>query len=336
MTQAKEIVDLIKSSENIVITSHKSPDGDSIGCSLGLLRFIQALGKKAEICHPDSCPDYLNWVIQNDVILDYENSQEQVKNLMLQADLIFCLDYNGSGRMGEEMGRILDQATGTKVMIDHHPNPADFVNIAVSIPETCSTCQLIYDLIDYSGNKNLLNAGIGTPIYMGIVTDTGSFRFSSVQPRTHEIVAELIRCGVNHTKVHELTFDNIRPEQLKLRGYALSEKLVVVPEYHIAYISLTDKELSEYHYVKGDTEGLVNIALAVQGVLAAALFQEKDGLVKISFRSKGTIPVNKLAANHFEGGGHVNAAGGISKLSMVETLDKFRSLLPVYFKNEYV
>lgn len=336
MKQGKEIVEKIKSAENIVITSHKSPDGDSIGSSLGMLRFVQALGKKAQICHPDLCPDYLNWVIEDDSILDFESNPEEVKNKLFQADLIFCLDYNSSGRLGEEMGKILDQATGYKVMMDHHPNPADFVNIAISMPEICSTSQLVYELIDSSGYKYLLNGNIGTPIYLGIVTDTGSFRFSSVQPRTHEIVAELIRNGVNHTKVHELTFDNIRPEQLKLRGYALSEKLVIVPEHRIAYISLTEKELTNHHYIKGDTEGLVNIALAIQGVLVAAYFQEKDGVVKMSFRSKGSIAVNKLAADHFEGGGHLNAAGGISYLSMDETLAKFRSLLPDYFMNEYV
>lgn len=333
MEEANHIVDLIKSAKNIVITSHKSPDGDSIGSSMSMYHFIEALGAKSNICHPDECPDYIEWAKGDIDILNYESNQDEVDELMLQADLIFCLDYNGANRLGKDMGELLTKCSGTKVMIDHHPFPKEFVDVAVSVPSVCSTCQLVYELIDSSGNINLLNQSIATPLYLGIVTDTGSFRFSSVNSRTHEIAAKLIETGINHTDIHEDTFGNVRLEGLKLRGFATSERLELIPDFGIAYIYLREKDLERFDYIKGDTEGLVNIALGVQGVMAAAFFAEKDGAVKISFRSKKDVAVNKLSAENFEGGGHTNAAGGISYLSMDETISKFRSLIPKYFKS---
>lgn len=177
MREAKKIIDLIKTAQRIVITSHKSPDGDSIGSSLGLLRFIKALGADAAVCHPDPSPDFLDWVKEKDTIIDFETSPEEVKALLSNADLLFALDYNGAGRLGDEMSELFTAATGQKVMIDHHLNPDDFVDVVVSEPNVCSTSQLIAELIVASGNSNLLNESIGNPLYLGIMTDTGSFRF---------------------------------------------------------------------------------------------------------------------------------------------------------------
>ncbi|MFK7784806.1 MAG: bifunctional oligoribonuclease/PAP phosphatase NrnA [Crocinitomicaceae bacterium] len=331
MKVAKEIVQSIEKAEKIVITSHRSPDGDSIGSSLGMLRFIRSLGKEAVICHPDACPSFIEWLMDGDEIVVFERDQQGVISLMNEADLIFCLDYNGSNRMGKDMGGILLAADGKKIMIDHHPHPEDIFDISASHPEVCSTAQLIIELIIQSGHEDKLNASIGTPLYLGVVTDTGSFRFSSVTSRTHELIGKLIENGVEQAKVHENTFNHNRLDQMKLRGYAIAEKLEVLEEQELAIVSLSEQDLERFNYVKGDTEGLVNVALSIEGVSVAVLLSEKDGKIKMSFRSMGSIVVNKFAGDHFEGGGHMNAAGGISFLSLEETIDKLKKLAPTYF-----
>lgn len=328
----KAIVTAIKEAKNIVITSHKSPDGDSIGSSLALYHFIGALGKSSVVCHPDKAPNFLLWVEGALDIVSYEEQQDEVIQKMHNADLIFCLDYNSADRVGKDMQTLLEQASAKKIMIDHHMHPADFCEIIISETSVCSTSQLIFELIDQSGNSELLNESIGVPIYLGIMTDTGSFRFPSVQARTHEILAALIRTGIKHFEIHEKVYDTNTVDRLQLRGYALSEKLELIENYPVALISVTEEELIRFHYQKGDTEGLVNVALSVDSIKVAAFFAEKDGAVKISFRSKGDYFVNELANDHFEGGGHKYAAGGISFDSLENTINKFKSLIPTYFK----
>lgn len=331
MKLANEIVQSILDAEKIVITSHKSPDGDSIGSSLGMLRFIQALGKDATICHPDACPLFINWLKDGDEIIDFDQEQDRVTSEMMAADLLFSLDYNGSGRLGKEMGAVLLAATAKKVMIDHHPYPEDIFDLTASHPEVCSTSQLVIELILKSGNESLLNQSIGTPLYLGIVTDTGSFRFSSVTSRTHELIGKLLENGVQQAEVHENSFNHNRLDQMKLRGFAIAEKLEVMANEELAIVSLSEVDLERFNYIKGDTEGLVNIALSIEGVSVAIMMTESDGKVKMSFRSMGSIVVNKFAGDHFDGGGHMNAAGGISFLSLEETIDKVKSLAPSYF-----
>lgn len=328
----KAIVAAIQEAKNIVITSHKSPDGDSIGSSLALYHFIAALGKSSVVCHPDKAPNFLLWVEGAFDIVSYEEQQDEVIQKMHDADLIFCLDYNSADRVGKDMQPLLEQASAKKIMIDHHMHPADFCEIIVSETSVCSTSQLIFELIDQSGNGEMLNESIGVPIYLGIMTDTGSFRFPSVQARTHEILAALIRTGIKHFEIHEKVYDTNTVDRLQLRGYALSEKLELIENYPVALISVTEEELNRFHYQKGDTEGLVNVALSVDSIKVAAFFAEKDGAVKISFRSKGDYYVNELANDHFEGGGHKYAAGGISYDSLENTINKFKSLIPTYFK----
>ena len=282
----KEIESEIKNASNIIITSHKSADGDSIGCSLGLLHFIEKLGKKATICHPDPAPSFLYWLDSSPIVLMTEDP-ENVTSLMEGADLIFCLDYNATNRVGNDMQALLEAATCKKVMIDHHLNPEDFPTLAVSETTASSTSQLIVELIEQSGNIDLLDEKIGTPLYLGILTDTGSFRFSSVMPRTHEILAKLLAGGVQHHLVHEQLGDNNTETRLRLQGYAMSEKLEVMADYKVCIISLTKEELARLSYVKGDTDNLANLCLSIKGMKAAIVFTERDGIMKISFRSKG-------------------------------------------------
>ena len=326
------IVAEIKSANNIVITAHKSPDGDSIGSSLALHHFIQKLGKTSVICHPDPAPEYLSWLEGSEEIITYTIRPEVVKEYFSKSDLIFCLDYNGTDRVGEDMQVLLEQSSSKKIMIDHHLNPQDFTFITVSDTEVCSTAQLIAELIVQSGNIELLDEKIGTPLYLGILTDTGSFRFPSVQARTHELLGKLLQAGVKHNLIHENLNDTNTAGRLRLQGFAMSQKLEILEEYGVSIISLTEEEHAKYNYQKGDTDGLPNSALSIKGMKAAMLFSEREGFIRISFRSKGKEnPVNVLASENFEGGGHANAAGGKSSLSMEETLVKIKNLIPKYF-----
>ncbi|GAL86386.1 phosphoesterase [Sporocytophaga myxococcoides] len=335
MNPYKEIENEILNASHILITAHKSPDGDSVGSSLGLLHFIERLGKKAVIGHPDPAPEFLQWLEGIDSILYMERDGEVLKNHFQKADLIFCLDYNATDRVGPEMQQLLKSTSAKKIMIDHHLNPENFVDITVSATEVCSTAQLIYELIEQSGHADLLSEKIGTALYLGILTDTGSFRFPSVQPRTHEILGKLLGAGVSHHLIHEQLNDNNTVARLQLQGYAMSEKLEILDSCHAAIISLTEAELTRFKAQKGDTDGLANLALSIKGIRIAVCLYEKEGKIKMSFRSKGQEnPVNILAEEHFDGGGHANASGGISELGMDATLKKLKTLLPVYYKSD--
>ena len=251
---------------------------------------------------------------------------------MKKADLIFCLDYNATYRVGADMQVLLEEATCKKIMIDHHLEPEDFPTLTVSETTASSTAQLIVDLIEQSGHLNLLDAKIGTPLYVGILTDTGSFKFSSVKPRTHEVLAKLLAAGVEHHLIHEKLSDTNTESRLRLQGYAMSEKLEILYEHNFAIISLSKEELTKYKYKKGDTDSLANLLLSIKGMKAAVVFKERDGIMKMSFRSKGEEnPVNVLAKEHFNGGGHANAAGGMSDLTVAETLEKLKEVIPLYF-----
>ncbi len=332
----QQIAAEIMAATNIVITSHKSPDGDSIGSSLGLLRFIEKLGKTATVCHPDPAPVFLSWLDTNAFLVMTEKP-DQVTNAFAAADLIFCLDYNATNRIGPAMQALLEGVNCKTVMIDHHLNPEAFPTLAVSETTTSSTSELIVALIEQSGNGSLLDQNIGTPLYLGILTDTGSFRFPSTTPHTHEVLAKLLSAGVEHHLVHEALGDNNTASKLRLQGYAMSEKMEIMNDYQVAIISLSKEELAKNNYQRGDTNSLANQALSIQGIKAAIVFTERDGIMKISFRSKGEAnPVNILAAEHFSGGGHANAAGGMSELSVNETLAKIKGLIPAYFSMQKV
>jgi len=327
----KEIEAAIQAAVHIVITAHRSADGDSIGSSLGLLHFIEKLGKKAVVCHPDKAPDFLYWLDTSSIILMEENP-DAVTAQMKKADLIFCLDYNAANRLGPDMQAMLEAASCKKIMIDHHLNPEDFATLTVCDTTASSTSQLIVDLIAQSGHLALLDEKIGTPLYLGILTDTGSFRFSSVKPHTHEVLATLLAAGVPHHLIHEKLNDTNTESRLRLQGYAMSEKLEILYDQNVAIIALSKEELAKYNYTKGDTDNLANLLLSIKGMKAAIVFKEKDGIMKISFRSKGAEnPVNVLAKEHFDGGGHANAAGGKSDLTVQGTLEKLKGLIPQYF-----
>jgi phosphoesterase RecJ-like protein len=251
---------------------------------------------------------------------------------MNQADLIFSLDYNEPGRMGEDMGNTLRKTVAKKVMIDHHLHPENYVDVMLSDTSACSTCQLVFDLIENAGWSDFLNSDAGVCLYLGIMTDSGSFRFPSVLPHTHEVVSKLLKLDFNHAIIHENINDTNTLDRLRLKGYACAEKLVVNDELKIAYIWLTKLELERFNHQKGDTEGLVNTALSIMGMKVAVLFTEADGYVKISFRSKGANnPVNVLASTYFNGGGHANASGGRYDGSIEDAIKLFFDVAPSFF-----
>lgn len=329
--ELEELQSLLSSPKNIIITTHKNPDGDAIGSSLGLYNFLLLKKHKVTVITPNGYPAFLDWMPGNNKILKFTEKAKKCKELINSSDIIFCLDFNTLNRIGE-LGDKIKSSGSFKVSIDHHPHPEDFADITMSDTNASSTCQLIFEFIALQGEKHLLNKSIANCLYTGIMTDTGSFRFRSTTSKTHQIIAALIEAGAENIKIHELIYDNNSEDKIRLLGYCLSEKLKVFDEFSTAIITLSKEELAKYNFREGDTEGIVNYALSIEGIRFAAFFSEKDDIIRISFRSKGKFSVNKFSRAHFTGGGHDNAAGGMSESSMDETISKFISLLPQYRK----
>ncbi|PWH87173.1 DHH family phosphoesterase [Brumimicrobium oceani] len=324
------VKEVLNSSKKIVIVAHKSPDGDSIGSSLGLFHFLTKLGYDVKVCHPDPAPYFLEWMTGIDQIIDAETRLEEVSEHVSTADVIFCLDFNAMSRVGVMKDMMIESAA-FKIMIDHHLDPSDEFDLLFSETSSCSTAQLIVDFIEAMGNSNLLDVNIGEPLYCGIMTDSGSFRFPSVTAHTHEVIAQLMRGGVQPYKIHEAVFDTNTFEKLRLRSYAINEKMEILDEFKTAIISLDKSELEQFNYVKGDTEGLVNVGLSITGIKKSIFLTEGDGIIKISFRSKGqNNPVNVMANTYFNGGGHANASGGRWDGNMEEAIAKIKSVLPEF------
>jgi bifunctional oligoribonuclease and PAP phosphatase NrnA len=331
MNIQKQIVEKLKELNEIVIVSHFSPDGDSIGSSLSLYHFCKKLNLNVTICHPDLAPKYLQFVDGANEIINFEDHQDLVIQKLNHANVIVCLDFNDQSRVGDKMEVHLKNSSAFKIMIDHHLNPSDFADLLISDSSSCSTCQLIFELIELSGNIHLLDQTIASAIYLGIMTDTGSFRYNNVNSKTHLIISKILETGLKHDVIHENVFDVNTIDKLKLKGYATSEKLVVLENLQTAYISLNKAELDKYNVQKGDTEGLVNVALSIENVKIAAFFSEDEDKIKISFRSKGhENPVNVLANKYFFGGGHANAAGGKFIGTVDEAISTFIRVLPEF------
>lgn len=317
----------IQNAKNIVITSHKSPDGDSLGSSLGLYQFVKKFNSNVVICHPDQAPDFFQWLSDINEIKLFQNQKEVVTNFIQNADLIFCLDYNSFDRLGLEFGSLIEESSASKILIDHHQNPTIDALISISNTTIGSTSELIFELIFHSNNLSVIDATIAQYLYLGIMTDTGSFRFPSVSSRTHEILSELLKTGMNHATIHEQIYDSNTIDRLRLKSYAIVEKLELIPNYPIGIITITKDELNRFNYKKGDTEGLVNLILSIENVMIAAIFIEHEDGIKISFRSKGSFYVNELAHTYFDGGGHKYAAGGFSNDSLGKVVNRFKELV---------
>lgn len=330
MQNLQDLKELLSSPKKIVITTHHKPDADALGSSLALWGYLKKKKHDVKVITPTDYPAFLNWMNGNDevIIFNYGNERKSAK-LVAEADVIFCLDFSSLSRINE-LGEMIREAPGKKVLIDHHLEPEDFADLTFSDISAAATAVLIFKIIVGMGEKEYLDTCIGECIYAGIMTDTGSFRHPSTNKEVHLIIAELINLAVDISKIHRLIYDNNSEIRLRFLGYALLYKLVVIPEYHTSYISISSDELKRFDSQTGDTEGLVNYALALDKVVMAAVIIEREDSVKISFRSKGEFSVNEFARKHFEGGGHRNASGGKCELSLEETVTKFLSLLPQY------
>lgn len=321
---------LLSSTQKVAIVPHKNPDGDAIGSTLALWRYLTIKGHEAVVVSPNDFPKFLKWLPGAEEILNFEKQNSEAIRVLEQATVVFTLDFNHLGRVGQ-MTQTLEGLTATFVMVDHHQEPDDYATIAFSEPNMSSTCEMVYNLIRDLGDSKLINSDIANCIYTGIMTDTGSFKFSATTSDTHRAIADLIDHGADGTLIHQRIYDTNSPSRLHLLGCAL-KNMVILPEYSTSYITLSQEELDRFNYQKGDTEGFVNYGLTLEGIRFAAIFIEnkEEGILKISFRSIGNFSVNDFARKYFEGGGHTNAAGGRSEKSIPETVQYFESLLPKY------
>ncbi|MDX1462325.1 MAG: bifunctional oligoribonuclease/PAP phosphatase NrnA [Marinirhabdus sp.] len=327
---AKQAKLLFGASKNVVIVGHKNPDGDALGSCLGLSIYLAAVGHQTQVMMPNDFPSFLKWMPGNEQIMVYENDTQACEARIKEADVICTLDFNALNRIGS-MQEALEQAEATFVMIDHHQAPTDYAAITYSDVSMSSTAEMVYHFIDALGGLAHINEDIATNLYTGIMTDTGSFRFASTSPTTHRVAAHLMEQGADGAAIHQNIYDTNTPDRLRLLGIAL-KNLTILDEYKTAYITLSQQELDDNNFRKGDTEGFVNYALSVLGIKFAVIFIEnkQDAIVKISFRSKGSFSVNEFARQHFNGGGHTNAAGGRSHSTLDETVREFISILPNY------
>jgi phosphoesterase RecJ-like protein len=318
--------------KKIVIVPHKNPDGDAVGSVIALYGYLLQLGHKVHMISPNDFPTFLKWMENSDLFLNYEKEKEQSDALIREADMIFNLDHNAFHRAGT-MEFILKEVDATFVMIDHHQQPDDFATYIYSDTSMSSTCEMIYHLLEMMNDTDKINPAMAAAMYTGILTDTGSFKYSSTTSTTLRVAANLVDKGANSEAINRKIYDVNTPSRMKLLGVALNN-MVVLEKYRTAYITLTQKELNDNNFKKGDTEGFVNYALSLDGIVFAQIFIEKESeaIIKTSLRSKGDFDVNQLARENWEGGGHKNAAGGKSDLSMTETVNKLISILPTYEK----
>lgn len=317
--------------KNIVIIGHKGPDGDAVGSTLALSMYLKKRKHNTSVLIPNDFPDFLKWMPQSDSMLIYEKVPATSKSIIEKADLIFTLDFNSLSRVGEDLQVVLEQSGKTFAMIDHHQLPEDYATYQFSDVNVCSTAQMVYHFMEMMDDLALLDKEIATCLYTGIMTDTGSFRFSSTSATTHKVTAHLIEQGIDNAAIHQAVFDTNSPNRMQLLGVAL-QNLVILNEFNTAYITLSQDELDKHNFQKGDTEGFVNYGLSIKNVKFAAIFIEnkQEDIIKISFRSIGSFNVNQFARNYFNGGGHNNAAGGKSNLCMDETVNQFITKLQAH------
>jgi len=327
--EAGRILELLSGKRNVLIISHPNPDGDSIGSSLALSRLLMKKGLEPTILVPNSIPSYLAWLPGASDIIIYERHVHKAKKAIQDAELFFFMDFNSINRLND-IGKELENSHKPLILIDHHLQPSDIFTVAFHTTEVSSTSELVYEFIKKAGLKDLVDYEIATCLYTGIMTDTGSFSYSCNYPNTYYVTAELITHGINVNRIHNLVYDTFSEGRMRLLGHLLHNCMIVKPELHTAYMYLTLSDQKKFNFQPGDSEGFVNYALSIKGIRFAAFFTEKENMVRISFRSKGTFSVNNFARIHFDGGGHLNASGANSYRSLNDTIEYFESLLPQY------
>ncbi len=314
----------------VIITMHQKPDGDAMGSALGLFHFLAAMGHEVTVVSPTNWAGFLEWMPGVNKVVDFEAHKEKAFGLIRDAQIIFCLDFNILHRT-KNMEQPLLAANCTKILIDHHEQPqTDAFSYGISDTSKSSTCEMVYDFIVGSGHADKLDLPTAECLYTGLMTDTGSFRFPATTASVHRMVAALKDLGLKHTIIHDNIYDNFLENRLRFIGYALVNRLEVMYEYNTALMYITRVDLQRYNIKTGDTEGLVNYLLTIQGIKFGALVIDRDGERKWSFRSKGNFDVNTFARKHFNGGGHFNAAGGGSYDNLETNVNKFKEVIKEY------
>lgn len=323
---------IVESSKKSVIVSHVNPDGDAIGSCLALRGVLNNMGREALVVIPNETPEFLQWLDGLDSVIDYEKNPSVADDYFQNADTLFCLDFNDFER-SEGMKELLAAFGGKRVLIDHHPGPIAQCDVLISYPPVSSTCELLFRVIEEAGFSRYIDKSCADAIFVGMMTDTGNFSYNASDPETYHIIAKLLEIGIDKDLIHSNVYHTFSEDRWRLIGHSLKDKMIILPEYRTGYISLSKRELEQFNYQPGDTEGLVNYPLSVKGIVFCVLFLEKDDYVKMSFRSKGSFSTNEFSRKYFNGGGHINASGGSTKLSMDEAIKFFESLLPQY-RNE--
>ena len=322
----KELSKLFSCSDNILIISHINPDGDSVGAQLALYHYFKSKDKNVSLMAPNNLQEFLKWMDGADQINIFIKDRKKSRLLIERADLIIMLDFNQPDRLGEAEEYVV-ASNARKVIIDHHLNPGKFVDLLISDPSKCSTSELIHELVCEINGAKFMNRSYAEALYVGIITDTGNFEHGSYTSRTFRIVADLLDSGIKKETIINLIYNNFSSDRIRLQGFALNQRMVVLPEFRTAYIYLSKNDLKEYNHVKGDTEGFVNMPLSIKGINFSALFIEKDNFIKLSFRSKGKFPSNEFAFKYFSGGGHLNASGGEFSDTLENTIAYFLKVL---------
>lgn len=332
MIDLKTLKTFLATARNIVITTHHKPDGDAMGSSLGLYNYLIQKGHHVRVITPTDYPYFLHWLPNNPEVIIYTEKEEESKKLVSEAEIIFCLDFNALSRINE-LGEEVKKSSALKVMIDHHLEPEGFDDYRHWNIGACASAQLVYDfIVSQLGDKEFINKDVATCLYTGIMTDSGSFRFPTVTSDLHRMVADLIDAGAENWKIHQLVYDNATEGRLKFLGYCLGNKLEVLRDFNTAIIHVSQKEIQQFDIQTGETEGIVNYALSINGIRLAAFIIERTDKVKLSLRSTGDFPANEICKKYFNGGGHRNAAGGHSDVSLAKTVEQFKAILPEYKK----
>jgi len=318
----KELSIQFKAAGNILLVCHVNPDGDAIGSQLALYHYLKSTGKNVEMISPNYLQEFLKWMKGVDKINIFIKDRNGCRSIIFKSDLIIMLDFNQPGRLGE-MEELVVASKARKIIIDHHLNSADFSDLLISDPTKCSTSELLHQLITSLNNGPFKEIAFAEAIYVGIVTDTGNFNHGSYTGETFRTIADLLDAGINKERIFNLVFNNFSADRMRLHGFALNERMIILEEYGAAYISLTKEDLKKYNYKKGDTEGFVNLPLSISGINFSAFFVEKEGFIKLSFRSKGSFSVSEFAEKYFGGGGHRNASGGDHYDTLENTLVYF-------------
>jgi phosphoesterase RecJ-like protein len=327
MQPIQEIFPLLAQPRQVVVTMHQKPDADAMGSVLGLQHFLVQLGHLVQVVSPTNWARWLDWMPGVDAVLDYELHRTKSDEFLEAAEWIFCLDFNHLART-KSMGKKLAEVPAQKILIDHHeqPDAASFA-YGISSPGKSSTCEMVYDLIVAAGHRDKINKPVAECLYAGVVADTGSFRFSSTGASVHHMVAYLKEMGLEHARVHESLFDNFLENRLRFLGHILTNRMEVDYLNNTALVYITRQDLYKYDIKTGDTEGIVNYPLSIQGIKLVGFVVDRDELRKWSFRSKGAFDCNTFARTYFNGGGHYNAAGGHDNESLEKTIQSFKKAI---------